>query len=62
VERLIEKTAMQLKKIHHIPLTVLAITVLPITAVGQIDDNGQSRSVSIVGRVTDVTRLAYQTR
>ncbi len=44
---------MQLNKIHRIPLTVLAIMVLPIAAFGQINDNLQSRSVRIVGRVID---------
>ena len=47
---------MQLITIHRIPLTVLAITVLPITAFGQVNDNLQSRSVRIVGRVIDATK------
>lgn len=46
---------MQIKTIHRIPLTVLAIVVLPIAAFGQVD-NLQSRSVRIAGRVTDVTK------
>lgn len=47
---------MRLKTIHHTPLTVLAITVLSTTAFGQVNDNLQSRSVRIVGRVTDATK------
>jgi len=54
VDRLIAAdAAMQLITIHRIPLIVLTLTALPITALGQINDNLQSRSVRIVGRVID---------
>jgi len=47
---------MRLKTMYRIPLTVLAITVLSITAFGQANDNLQSRSVRILGRVIDATK------
>jgi hypothetical protein len=49
------RTTMRLKTIRRIPLIVLAITVLSITAIGQVSDSLHSRSVRIMGRVIDPT-------
>jgi hypothetical protein len=47
---------MQLKNIHLIPLTLLAIMVISITGFGQTNESLRPASVRIVGRVTDVTK------